>query len=92
MLIHAVFFIRNSNFFQAASFLIFREFEPASFLISFLNSLPSFEMLYCDRLVRVILLVYWALLMFLVFFIIDCRMKVHYNLLEIYFGKLTLEN
>ena len=42
IVIHAVFFIRNSNFFQAASFLIFRDFEPASFLISFLNSLSQF--------------------------------------------------
>ena len=43
--IHSVFFIRNSNFFQAASFLIFNDFEPGSFLISFLNSLdPGFEM------------------------------------------------
>ena len=32
------FLIRNSNFFQAASFLIFRDFEPASFLISFIKS------------------------------------------------------
>ena len=42
--LHAVFFlfIRNSNYFQAASFLIFRDFEPASFLISFLNSLSQF--------------------------------------------------
>ena len=36
-------FIRNSNFFQAASFLIFHDFEPGSFLISFLNSLSQFS-------------------------------------------------
>ena len=40
---HSFFIIRNSIFFQAASFLIFRDFEPASFLISFLNSLTQFR-------------------------------------------------
>ena len=75
----SVFLIRNSNFLQAASFLIFHDFEPGSFLI---NQFRKFviPVLRCvglkvidSRLYWYELLVFGLYLMFLVFLLLTAE-------------------
>ena len=91
-ILHAVFFIIKVKIFLGYQFHNFHDFDPRSFLISFLNSLsyPSFELCWLKRhrLVWVTsLLLYWVLFTVSSVFIIDCRIKYELNFIDCFWNR-----